>query len=60
MGDDINDLPVIKKIGLSFAPNDAIEQVKQIVDYVIPKEGGKGVFRLAVDIILQKDKNIFI
>ena len=54
IGDDINDLPVLRKIGLSFAPNDAIEQVKQIVDYVGPKEGGRGAFRSAVNIILAK------
>jgi len=52
IGDDINDLPVLKKIGLSFAPNDAVEQVKQIVDYVTLKNGGEGAAREAIDFIL--------
>lgn len=58
MGDDINYLPVLKKVSLSFASKDTIEQVKQIVDYVISKKGGKGVLRSAVDIILAKIKKV--
>ena len=60
IGDDINDLPVLKKVGLSFAPNDAISEIKQIVNHITLKKGGAGTFREVVDIILQKDKNIFI
>jgi len=52
IGDDINDLPVLKKVGLSFAPNDAVEQVKQIVDHVTLKNGGEGAVREAIDFIL--------
>lgn len=54
IGDDINDLPVLKKVGLSFAPNDAAEQVKQIVDYVTSKNGGEGALREAIDFILAR------
>ncbi len=52
IGDDVNDLPVLRKVGLSFAPKDATEQVKQIVDHVTSKEGGEGALREAVDYIL--------
>ena len=54
IGDDINDLTAIEKAGLSFTPNDAIEQVKQIVDYVTSKNGGEGVLREAIDFILAR------
>lgn len=54
IGDDINDLPVLEKVGLSFAPNDAILEVKQIVDHITSKKGGEGAFREAVDFILSR------
>lgn len=52
IGDDINDLPVLEKVGLSFAPNDAIDEVKQIVDHITSKRGGEGAFREAADFLL--------
>ena len=58
IGDDINDLPVLEKAGLSFAPEDAIEEVKQSVDYVTSKKGGEGAFREAVDFILAQNLSI--
>jgi len=54
IGDDINDLPVLEKVGLSFAPNDAISEIKQIVNYVTLKKGGEGALREAVDFILAR------
>ena len=58
IGDDINDLPVLEKVGLSFAPNDAIPEIKQIVDYVTSKKGGDGAVREAVDFILARNSAI--
>ncbi|KAF5431162.1 3-deoxy-D-manno-octulosonate 8-phosphate phosphatase [Candidatus Methanophagaceae archaeon] len=52
IGDDINDLPVLEKVGLSFAPDDAVPEIKQVVDYVTSKKGGEGALREAVDFIL--------
>lgn len=54
VGDDLNDLPVIKKVGLSFAPNDAVLEIKNCVTHFLLKSGGKGALREAVDIILIK------
>ena len=54
IGDDINDLPVLKKIGLSFAPNDAISEIKQIANYVTTKKGGEGALREAIERILSR------
>jgi len=53
IGDDINDINIIKLVGFSASPNNAVPQVKQIVDYVCDKEGGDGVFREVADIILK-------
>ena len=49
IGDDINDLPVLKKVGLSFTPNDAISKIKEIVDCITLKKGGEGALREAID-----------
>jgi len=52
IGDDVNDLPVLENIGLSFAPSDAISEIKQIVDYVTFKKSGEGALREAIDFIM--------
>ncbi len=45
VGDDINDIPILEKAGISFCPSDAVDEVKDICDYVLPKKGGEGVIR---------------
>lgn len=52
IGDDIVDIPVLEKVGFSAAPQDAIEKVKEIVDYVTKKNGGDGAVREVIDLIL--------
>lgn len=53
MGDDINDLPVIQKVGFSAAPNDAVAIVKNNVDYICNSNGGSGAVREAIEHILE-------
>ena len=50
MGDDIPDIPVMKKIGVPCCPNDAVPDVKQVSIYVSRRNGGEGCVR---DIIEQ-------
>ena len=52
IGDDVNDLEVLKKVGLSAVPNDAVIQAKQVADYICKTKGGEGCFRELTDIIL--------
>ncbi|MBU4501906.1 MAG: HAD hydrolase family protein [Nanoarchaeota archaeon] len=54
IGDDINDLELLKKVGFSSAPNDAVEKVKRSVDYVSTRRGGNGAVREVIDFILSK------
>ncbi|MCK5607140.1 acylneuraminate cytidylyltransferase [Candidatus Pacearchaeota archaeon] len=56
MGDDVNDISVLKIVGASFAPNDASEEVKHIVSYIMSRKGGEGAVREMVDIILGKNQ----
>lgn len=55
IGDDLNDLEILKVVGFSAAPHDSVEEVLEIVDYICKKEGGKGAYREFVDLIM-KDK----
>ncbi len=45
MGDDIPDIPVLKVVGLSACPQDAVIDVKQLVHYHSPFNGGKTCVR---------------
>ena len=54
IGDDVNDLELMKRVGFSATPNDGIEQAKKIADYVCKVSGGKGVLREICDIILKE------
>ena len=58
IGDDVNDLSLMKQVGFSATPNDGISDAKKCADYVCKVNGGKGAFREIVDLILSlKFKN---
>lgn len=52
IGDDINDLKVLRNCGLSACPADAISYVKTQVGVVTEARGGEGVAREVSDLIL--------
>lgn len=52
MGDDIIDLSILSRVGLSFAPLDAHDFVKKRVDYITEKRAGYGAVREVCDLIL--------
>lgn len=57
IGDDLVDLPVLRLVGLSAAPADAMPDVVDAVDYVCTRRGGEGAVREIVDLLLRaKDK----
>lgn len=52
---DMNDLKLLKQVGLSFAVRDTSSDLQQKVDYVLTAEGGQGaIFEIAE--LLTKDK----
>jgi 3-deoxy-D-manno-octulosonate 8-phosphate phosphatase (KDO 8-P phosphatase) len=53
VGDDVVDLTVLKRAGFSAAVSDAVEEVKERVDYVTEMPGGGGAVREVVDLILK-------
>lgn len=53
VGDDLIDLPIMKKVGLSFCVADASDEVKNGADIIAPKNGGKGAVREICEMILK-------
>lgn len=56
IGDDEFDLPLLRIVGFSAAPNDAIAAVRDEVDYVTTAKGGRGAVRELLDMILSAKK----
>lgn len=52
IGDDIADFKLLCAVGISGAPQNAIQKVKDIVDIITEKKGGEGAFREFVESIL--------
>lgn len=50
MGDDLPDYEVMKRVGVSCCPNDAVPEIREICEYISLKNGGEGCVR---DIIEQ-------
>lgn len=53
IGDDLPDLQVLARCGLSFAPADAVAEVRAVVHSVLEHRGGCGVVRELVEAILR-------
>ena len=52
IGDELNDVKLLKACGLSFAVGDADTHAKNVSDIICRKSGGNGAFREAVSIFL--------
>lgn len=52
LGDDLPDLPVLRRVGLSAAVSDAHPEVRERVDYVTRAPGGHGAVREFIDRLL--------
>jgi 3-deoxy-D-manno-octulosonate 8-phosphate phosphatase (KDO 8-P phosphatase) len=58
LGDDLPDLPILRRVGLAVAVGDAVLEVKLAAHYVTKAIGGKGAARELVELIL-KSKGIW-
>ena len=54
IGDDVNDIELMKKVGFSATPSDGVLQAKKIVSYVCKDSGGNGALREIADMILKE------
>lgn len=52
IGNDVNDLPALRRAGLSAAPADAYPDVLAEVDWILPHPGGEGALRALCDALI--------
>ncbi len=53
MGDDLMELPLLKRVGFAVAVSNAVDEVKAASHYVTQRSGGRGAVREVVDLILK-------
>ena len=53
IGDDLVDLPVLKRAGLAVSVPNAVDEVRAVAHYVTGKSGGRGAVREVCDMILK-------
>lgn len=51
-GDDLQDLPALKNVGLAIAPPNARKEVKKVAHYVTKAKGGDGAVRELIEMLL--------
>jgi 3-deoxy-D-manno-octulosonate 8-phosphate phosphatase (KDO 8-P phosphatase) len=51
MGDELFDIPILKKAGFSATVPNTCDEVKEMVDYVTIRESGKGCAREVMDLV---------
>ena len=49
IGDDINDIEIMSKVGVAVCPADAVNAVKKVADIILKKNGGAGCVREFLD-----------
>ena len=53
MGDDLLDIPVLKRVGLAAAPADAVPEVRERVHWISAFAGGRGAVREFIELVLR-------
>jgi YrbI family 3-deoxy-D-manno-octulosonate 8-phosphate phosphatase len=53
IGDDINDLDVIKTVGFGCTVQDGMQCIKEVADYITVAKGGGGAVREVADLLLK-------
>lgn len=55
IGDDFNDLRMLKKVGRSFTPQDGVKEIQKIVQTTLSLGGGDGAVREMIDILIDEN-----
>ena len=53
IGDDLTDLPIMRRVGLAAAPSDSRPEVLEAAHFVTPAPGGRGAVRDVIELILK-------
>jgi len=52
IGDDSNDVEIMKLVGFRATPSDGMSFIKELADYVCENKGGNGAFREVAELII--------
>jgi len=55
IGDDLNDAKLLKSVGISFVPADAMHYVTELADVVLSKKGGDGAVREMIELLIKQE-----
>lgn len=53
IGDDVNDIGIMKEAGFSACPADAVDEIIELSNYKCEKNGGQGAYRELANLILK-------
>lgn len=53
IGDELVDLPVLRRVGLAVAVPNAVDEVKRVAHYVTQRQGGDGAVREVIEMVLK-------
>lgn len=53
MGDDLPDICVLESVGLACCPSDAVDEVKEVCNFISTKKGGEGAARELCEFVLR-------
>ena len=53
IGDDLMELPILRRVGFAVAVANAVEEVKHVAHYITRRSGGRGAVRETVEMILK-------
>lgn len=57
VGDDLNDLSIMKSVGFAVAVADAVPELREIAHFITKLNGGLGAVREVTDLILQSQNH---
>ncbi|HET8828652.1 MAG TPA: HAD hydrolase family protein [Pelobium sp.] len=60
IGDDLPDMEIMEKVAIAVAPADAVQEIKEISNYISAYNGGEGVVRDMIEKVLKVQNNWFI
>lgn len=53
VGDDLMELPLLRRVGLAVAVQNAVAEVKEVSHYITRRAGGRGAVREVIELILK-------
>jgi 3-deoxy-D-manno-octulosonate 8-phosphate phosphatase (KDO 8-P phosphatase) len=56
IGDDVNDIEIMKMVGLAVSPADGFHETREAAAYVCRRPGGHGAFRELCELIIEAKK----